>query len=351
MEYSEKLWVSNNRGSVQLAQREASPIKKYEENPLDIPTYSGTGVLHPSVLYFPEGLDGYKFWLYYTPFPPEKAENPCVVRSNDGIKFKDKGVKNPLITPSSSGFDNDHLMDPDVIYVNGRFFMLYSGYETGGISQIGLAESRDGKDFSKNEKNPILKPTQSWELGQGLECPTVYFDGGIFHVLYEALGLRKVGYASGESLIDLHKYDGNPVFEGGPKTLIQRFGHRFPFSQLFRIYAPVKGIWDAEAVNHLKFFRFNERYYLFYVGRDRPWSHDPTMALGLAKAEDLTAWNKFDRNPILSPSSGWEALHIYRASPVIVGDQIYLYYSAFSRENTPYIGLAFLDLKRFSKIF
>ena len=74
------------------------------------------------------------------------------------------------------------------------------------------------------------------------------------------------------------------------------------------------------------------------------------MALGLAKTEDLTAWKKYDGNPILSPSSGWESMHIYRASPVKVGDQIYIFYSAFSKMNVPHIGLAFLNLKLFSEM-
>jgi len=319
-------------------------------NPLNIPKYDGVGVVHPSVLYFPESFDGYNFWLYYTPFPPEKAENPCLVRSKDGITFTDEGVSNPLITPDSSGFDDDHLMDPDVIYVKEKFYMLYGGHTSGGISQIGLAESDDGKKFWKNKKNPILTPTQPWELEKSLECPTVYFDGKRFHVFYEAKGPRKVGYAFGESLIDLRKYDRNPVLEKATRTPFQRLGHIFPFSLLFRIRAPTMGAWDAEAVNHLKLFRFGGQYYMFYVGRDKPWSHNPTMSLGLAKSKKMKSWIKYYGNPIMSPSIGWESLHIYRASPIQVGNQIYLYYSAFSKENIPHIGLAFLDLKLFSEI-
>ena len=330
-----------------MAEKNLPFIKKYKKNPLDIPIYEGLGVVHPSVLYFPEGFNGYKFWLYYTPFPPESAENPCLVRSNDGINFTDKGVSNPLITPSTSGFDSLYLADPDVVFVNGKFFILYCGHESGGVGKIGLAESKDGKNFLKYENNPILKPTQVCELGDSLECPTCYFDGKIFHVLYEARGLRKVCIAFGESLYNLQKYEGNPLFEGGPKTLVQRLGHIFPFSLLFRASAPFKGTWDAEAVNHLKLYRFDEHHYLFYVGRDKLWSHNPTMSLGLARSRDLKSWRKYDRNPIMSPSRGWESQHIYRASPVKVGNQIYLYYSAFSR-NISHIGLAFIDPKLFS---
>jgi predicted GH43/DUF377 family glycosyl hydrolase len=336
---------------------------KYRGNPLNIPTYEGKGVVHPSVVYFPEGFNGYKFWLYYTPFPPESAENPCLVRSNDGINFTDKDVSNPLITPSVSGFDENYLADPDVIYVNGRFYMLYVGVDRNGIGKIGLAESCDGVNFIKYKGNPILTPIQKWKSNTSLLTPTACYSEGKFHVLYEALkkdrfyGHRRVCYAFGNSLHHLERCKGNLVLKQNSLGFSRRAMRIFSANRLFQyfyssssffrsIYSAIHNSvpWDAEVINHFKIIGNGEEYYLFYIGRSNSYWQRSACQLGLAKSKDLMTWKKYEGNPILSPSTGWESKHIYRASPVIVGNKMYLYYSAFSSSEVPRIGLAFSDV-------
>ena len=66
---------------------------KYTGNPLTtIPLYGASGVVHPDVLYFSGGKDGYEYWMVYTPYPPGSKENPSIVRSNDGITWTDAGI-------------------------------------------------------------------------------------------------------------------------------------------------------------------------------------------------------------------------------------------------------------------
>lgn len=335
---------------------------KHSNNPLTIPTYGGRGVVHPSVIYFPKGFNGYKFWLYYTPYPPESAENPCLVRSNDGINFTDEGVLNPLLTPSKSGFDENYLADPEVIFVDGKFYMLYVGVNHAGISKVGLAESSDGVNFIKYDGNPILKPTQKWEAGTSILTPTVCYDGNKFHVLYETLKKgslfeqRKIGYAFGNSLYELKKYEKNPVIEPNSQSLYQKIRRLILLNNISRLlclssphfrslychFVVRHTPWDAEAMNHLKLVWDGRQYYLFYVGRDKPWWLNSRCRLGLAISKDVKTWKKYHK-PILSPTRGWESHHIYRASPVIVDGKIYLYYSAFSENWTPRIGLAILE--------
>ena len=54
--------------------------------------------MHPDVIYFPSGMDGYKYWMMYTPYPPQSVENPSIVRSNDDITWTDAGITNPVIS-------------------------------------------------------------------------------------------------------------------------------------------------------------------------------------------------------------------------------------------------------------
>ncbi|MDX1769891.1 MAG: alanine-zipper protein [Planococcaceae bacterium] len=43
--------------------------------------------IHPKVLFFENGWNGYKWWMAYTPYPngDTKKENPCLAVSNDGV--------------------------------------------------------------------------------------------------------------------------------------------------------------------------------------------------------------------------------------------------------------------------
>lgn len=98
---------------------------------LDIPIYNNClGVIHPDMVYFPEGKFGYKYWLFYTTNMPEVRESPCLVRSNDGINFTSEGINNPLSTTRDIDtplWAASHIADPDVIYDNDMFYLFYTG--------------------------------------------------------------------------------------------------------------------------------------------------------------------------------------------------------------------------------
>jgi predicted GH43/DUF377 family glycosyl hydrolase len=167
-------------------------FERFGGNPLTIERYNATGVVHPDVLYFPNRVNGYKFWMYYTPYPPDSAELPSLVRSNDGIHFTDSGVENPLITPGSQGeWDDGLLADPDVVRVGRTWYLYYAGRPANKSWQrIGLAVSEDGKVFRKIEDNPVL----SADVGLGHEShdflmsPTVHHNETGFYMWYFSEG-------------------------------------------------------------------------------------------------------------------------------------------------------------------
>lgn len=91
---------------------------------LDIPTYDGSGqTVHPSVVYFPNGWHGYKYWMAHTPYPysNDASENPSICASNDGVNWVDPpGIDNPLDGDPAVG----HNCDPELIY-NAKTDQLY----------------------------------------------------------------------------------------------------------------------------------------------------------------------------------------------------------------------------------
>ena len=84
--------------------------------PLKTPTYDGSGqAIHPDIVYFASGWNGYKYWMAMTPYPGsnDQLENPSLLASNDGLSWTaPPGLKAPLAPAPPC----DHNNDTDLIY-------------------------------------------------------------------------------------------------------------------------------------------------------------------------------------------------------------------------------------------
>jgi predicted GH43/DUF377 family glycosyl hydrolase len=291
-------------------------FERYPQNPLFLASDVTLGVVHPDILFFPDGLEGYKYWLFFTPYPPPSEENPWLERSNDGVNFTDYGIRNPLIIQTET-WEARHLADVDVVYVNGTFYMYYMGRNSAGVACIGLATSSDGKAWTKCPENPVLQPTQEWEASW-VGAPAVYYDGAMFWMWFS--GGYTVGIELASSPDGIHwtrENGGAPVLTG------------------------TKNEWDAGGVSHPDVISYQGKLWLYYWGfSDIGTDHD---RLGLATSGDKVHWDKSVHNPVLDTiTHSWEGHHIYRSSPVIIDDTMWLYYSAYCDVgiSVPRIGLA-----------
>lgn len=81
--------------------------------PIDLITYVGNNqIVHPKVLYFPDGFGGHRFWMAYTPYPWnwDIYENPSIAYSDDGYEWTNIDG-NPLDDPQGVGINTDaHLV-------------------------------------------------------------------------------------------------------------------------------------------------------------------------------------------------------------------------------------------------
>jgi predicted GH43/DUF377 family glycosyl hydrolase len=295
---------------------------RYPGNPLSLPEYGAPGVVHPDIVYFPQGEDGFKFWLYYTPYAAN-LEHPCLVRSNDGINFVADSVMNPLL-PGYQPWESGYLADVDVIKVGQVWYMYYLGVRYLDIDQpttgprlgcIGLATSLDGKHWNEYSGNPIFIPSLPWEA-DWVGSPSVYYDGQKFWMWFAG------GYTGGIELASsldgrnwIRENNGMPVLSG------------------------THGTWDGCGVSHPDVFMYKDTLWMYYWG----WRSCSYYCLGLAKSVDQVNWVKCQYNPVLDTvSHSWEGRHIYRSSPVIINDTMWLYYSAYTDigDPIPKIGLA-----------
>jgi len=119
--------------------------------PLDIPTYDGDpSVGHPSVVFAPQGWNGYRYWMAFTPFPDGSRENPSIVVSHDGIRWQvPNGAVNPVVSADEvrrAGYRCNS--DPElVLTADGRMLLYYRPFSRRDEA-IFCKVSRDGVEWS-----------------------------------------------------------------------------------------------------------------------------------------------------------------------------------------------------------
>jgi predicted GH43/DUF377 family glycosyl hydrolase len=103
------------------------------------------------------------------------------------------------------------------------------------------------------------------------------------------------------------------------------------------IFVPdrMKG-WEACKVTACQIIRRESDYLMFYIG----FENIDKAAIGMAKSGDgLTGWQRFEQNPIVSPSPGqWDASACYKPFALRHGNKWLLWYNG-RRGNVEQIGL------------
>ena len=134
--------------------------KSIYSSKMNIATFDGSNEFtHPSVLYFKQSFNGYKFWMAYTPYSNcnVSLENPCIAVSNDGVNFvKPENLTNPLL-PIIEVKDKkklEYYNDPNLIFVNDKLELWYRLTKEDKINnklsqKIFRMCSKDGIQWSK----------------------------------------------------------------------------------------------------------------------------------------------------------------------------------------------------------
>jgi len=291
------------------------------------------GAVHPDVQYFPDGMDGYKFWMIYTPFgqippgaptPPNPSyagdwwwEDPTLVRSNDGIHWeKTNDYANPLISPGGPyDWDGEWLADPDFVYAPNKgpqgesWFLYYAGANNthGSGQRIGLAMSTDGKHYTKYGTTYLIPATR---------CPAVIYDSatGLFQMWYN-WNSYDVGYATSTNGVDWTPY--NPSSPG-------QWG--------YIVYQAHLGTYDQGGVSHMDVIKYQGVYHMYYNAM--PTSGYAELVIGHATSTDGINWTQYPTPAMTPANQTWQftdgttktVQSLYRASAIMVGDTMYLYY-------------------------
>lgn len=117
---------------------------------------------------------------------------------------------NPILTPRGDTWEAKDVFNPAAWSEGDSVWLLYRAEDTTGTgrwhgtSRIGLAHSPDGLRFER-EPEPVLVPTEEWELPGGCEDPRVVKVGDTFWLTYTAYDGETARLALASSP-DLHSW-------------------------------------------------------------------------------------------------------------------------------------------------
>jgi predicted GH43/DUF377 family glycosyl hydrolase len=285
---------------------------KYSNNPLNL----DAGIGSFSIMY---DRNVYRIW-YSGP------DGKCIkyATSSDGITWAIYGT---VLSPGPDSWDKLSAIAPTVVYNGSVYLMWYRGYPYhGGPQAYGLATSPDGISWTKYSKNPVLSPsTSGWDSKQ-IGGATVLLDGSTYKMWYHATsdGLgNDIGYATSTDGISWEKYAGNPVIRrgktsnwdsswdvgiGGSAVIkdaavfklwysgIDRSGGKgrigytssmdgISWKETTPVLNPDAGQWDGFYLANPAVMKIGNEYRIWYVGNNGQWSNSK---IGLASAQPET---------------------------------------------------------------
>ncbi|WP_026961436.1 glycoside hydrolase family 130 protein [Alicyclobacillus herbarius] len=217
---------------------------------------------------------------------------------------------NPILGPIGDTWQAKDLFNPTAVCKDGKVYLLYRAEDYSGIghwngtSRIGLAISEDGIHFERHPE-PVLVPTEPYELPGGCEDPRVTQVGDTYYLTYSAFDGRSARLCLATST-DLYHWTKHgvlfPEWVGGTSNRV--------WSKSGAILAdPLDGR------------------YVMYFGDTNIW---------VAYSEDLLSWIP-EKEPVLRPSvhphAFDSALVEPGPQPILTKDGILLIYNAARRLN------------------
>ncbi len=280
----------------------------------DKPAPDNYQAVHPSVLYFPGGWKGYKFWMSVSPFPnlDPKCEHPHVFASNTG-RYKDwiQPTGNPVV-PSVDPYAYEYS-DADLVMVGDKMYMFYRkntkngpGYEDDDTELYKISLCSTCNSWSPPEAvkltnvpgDPITTDAYKVKPSGIFASPSILYENNVWRMYYVDTKAKIVRYASSSD------------------------GKEFTWQRNISVNYYPQDPW------HVEVFKYKTRYFMLLNQNIETTNSN----LYLLTNDNTASWT--NKGPILSPSANaWDKSDIYRASAVVVDNQLMLWYSGFIGNN------------------
>jgi predicted GH43/DUF377 family glycosyl hydrolase len=207
----------------------------------------------------------YKMWYSGQPFAGTGFADEQIgyATSPDGINWT-RYSGNPVLGPSRGLWDGLSVYDPRVVHSGSTYLMYYEGTSSSNDYGIGLATSKDGIHWTKNEQPSI--PLGGWD-SSGHRMGSVENLNGTFVAVYSGSGngtaFGSIGIASSQDGISWKPFTGNPI--------ITSRGGSFPCT-----------IWDCLGVFSPMMVAVGNSYYVYFTALSDNSQNYVVTNIGLA---------------------------------------------------------------------
>jgi len=269
--------------SLVSAQETSAGWEKYEKNPVlggDLGTCFDITMLK-------EG-DLYRMWFSWRP-----KKSIAYTESRDGVKWSEPKI---VLSPVDNDWEHD-LNRPGIVFKDGVYHLWYTG-QANGHSKIGYATSKDGLNWERQSKEPVLVSELPWEK-VAVMCPHVEWDENekLFKMWYsggEQYEPNAIGYATSPDGLHWTKFKENPIF-----------------------FADKNLKWEQHKVTACQVLKHGDWWLMFYIG----FENEDLARIGIARSKDgVTGWERHPANPIISPGRDkWDHDACYK--PFVIYDR------------------------------
>ncbi len=272
--------------------------------PQDTPTYDDSGqVVHPDIVYFANGWNGYRYWLVMEPYPfsQDSYENPSILVSNDGASWAPPpGITNPIALPNTS-----YLADADLVYdqASNQMWMYYPHQTVNGQTRMIRKTSSDGINWGDPYNEPLLFTVPDYQL----LSPAVVKVGSTYRMWSVNTGAQG---CDGQSNYVQVRTSTNGTSWSAPSNVSLSIPNMLPW-HIDVIYVPSKAEYWA------------------LVPAYAPGSDCTNTELYFAKSSDGTNWTTYS-TPALRKGASWDSGQIYRSTLIYDADtdMLRVWYSA-----------------------
>ena len=264
----------------------------------------------------------------------------------------EKYKNNPILSPNErNDWESLCVLNPGVYYDNGVFYMLYraAGHDETHYIRLGLATSTDGYNFTRASDKPVLEPDYNG-LDGGIEDPRIIKIGDYFYVTYAARA-----YPTGQ----YWRPDCKPPYTsplGGPRfTTVNNTLSYLAITRDFKTFKKLGRITDSRTENRdVLLFpeKVNGKYALItrpmdYVG---PKFGCEAPSIWISFSDDMMEFHK--HKLLMKGEQWWETKKIGGSCPPIKTEfgWFFLYHGVSARDDGYRVGAVLLDLKNPAKV-
>lgn len=217
-----------------------------------------------------------QYFLYYTVKQGKKIKGLRIgiATSDDMITWKKRGELKVSHEYEKKGFGA-----PGVIVLNGKLHMFYQTSGNKRKDAICHAWSDDGFHFTRNQSNPIFRPTGSWSAGRAIDADVIEHDGRL--LLYYAT-------RDPQMKVQMQGVAAAPIDSGFGRDTWTQLNPKGP---ILKPELP----WEKKCIEAAALCKHRGKLYMFYAGG---YNNEPQQ-IGCAVSSDGVKWKRLFKKPLI----------------------------------------------------